>query len=238
MTKLWSVDRVLPLVLIGMTAVTGLLDAVSFLGLGHVFTANMTGNVVFLAFAIAGVAKVSVGRSFTALLAYLAGATLGGRIMARSESSSPVRSALFVFVIEFVLLSCATICAIGCVEDVPKYPSQLYWIIAFTAVAMGMRNATVRKLGVPELTTTVLTMTITGLAADSPLAEGSNRGWRRRIAGVVAMFTGAGFGALAIRHSVFLAMAIASGISLLSTFILILALRASAPASSQRQVAA
>src|SRR5262249_40476343 len=161
--------------------------------------------------------KVSAGKSFTALCAYLAGATLGGRIMPKSKSSLPVRSAMFVFVIEFALLSCAAICAIGCAADAPKFPSQLYWVIAFTALAMGMRNATVRKLGVPELTTTVLTMTITGLASDSPLAGGSNLGWQRRLAGVIALFMGAGFGALVVRRSVFLAMAIASVISLLST---------------------
>ncbi len=72
----------LPLLLHIATVTTGLIDAISYLGLGHVFTANMTGNVVFLAFA---------------------------------------------------------------------------------------RNVTVRKMAVPDLTTTVLTLTITGLAADSHL---------------------------------------------------------------------
>jgi uncharacterized membrane protein YoaK (UPF0700 family) len=40
--------------LMALTAVSGLVDAVSYLGLGHVFTANMTGNVVVLGFAAAG----------------------------------------------------------------------------------------------------------------------------------------------------------------------------------------
>ena len=44
-------ERALLLALLGLTAVTGVVDAASYLGLGHVFTANMTGNVVFLAFA-------------------------------------------------------------------------------------------------------------------------------------------------------------------------------------------
>ena len=50
-----STDKVIPYALLGMTAVTGLVDAVSFLSLGRVFTANMTGNVVILAFATAHV---------------------------------------------------------------------------------------------------------------------------------------------------------------------------------------
>jgi len=49
-------------------------------------------------------------------------------------------------------------------------------VIALLAFAMGVRNATIRRLGVPDLTTTVLTMTLTGLAAESPPAGGSGSG--------------------------------------------------------------
>jgi uncharacterized membrane protein YoaK (UPF0700 family) len=76
-------EKVIPYALLGMTAVTGLVDAVSFLSLGRVFTANMTGNIVLLAFATAHVPGLSIARSLTALLAFLVGATLGGRVMAR-----------------------------------------------------------------------------------------------------------------------------------------------------------
>jgi uncharacterized membrane protein YoaK (UPF0700 family) len=80
-------------------------------------------------------------------------------------------------------------------------------MIAFTAIAMGMRNAAVRKLAVPDLTTTVLTLTIMGLAADSSLARGTNPRLQRRIAAVVAMFAGAAVGSITLRHSVFMALA-------------------------------
>ena len=56
----------------------------------------------------------------------------------------------------------------------------LYAVIALSGIAMGLRNATVRKLGVRDLPTTVLTLTLTGLGADSTLAGGSNPNWRRR----------------------------------------------------------
>src|ERR1700682_5622085 len=65
-------------ILLGMTAVTGMVDAVSILALGHVFTANMTGNVVFLGFAIGGAAGFSVSRSLMALICFAVGALLGG----------------------------------------------------------------------------------------------------------------------------------------------------------------
>jgi uncharacterized membrane protein YoaK (UPF0700 family) len=73
-------------ILLAMTVVTGIVDAVSFLALGRVFTANMTGNVVLLGFAFAGAPGVSISRSAVALLAFLLGAVLGGRL-AFDESS-------------------------------------------------------------------------------------------------------------------------------------------------------
>src|SRR6202035_4349564 len=82
MWKALTADSILPVALLGMTAVTGLVDAVSFLSLGHVFTANMTGNIVLLAFAGTGVPQVSLAGSITALLGFLAGAAVGGRIEA------------------------------------------------------------------------------------------------------------------------------------------------------------
>src|SRR6202158_1176067 len=79
-------EKVIPYALLGMTAVTGLVDAISFLSLGRVFTANMTGNIVLLAFATAHVSGLSIPRSSTALLAFLLGAVLGGRVMARASA--------------------------------------------------------------------------------------------------------------------------------------------------------
>jgi uncharacterized membrane protein YoaK (UPF0700 family) len=73
-----------------MTATTGIVDAVSLLALGHVFTANMTGNVVFLGFALAGAQGFSIPRSSMALVAFLLGAAAGGRLATRM-TSRPLR---------------------------------------------------------------------------------------------------------------------------------------------------
>jgi Protein of unknown function (DUF1275) len=74
-----TTEKFIPYALLGMTAVTRLVDAVSFLSLGRVFTANMTGNIVLLAFATAHVSGLSIARSLTALSAFLVGAVVGGR---------------------------------------------------------------------------------------------------------------------------------------------------------------
>lgn len=76
---------------------------------------------------------------------------------------------------------------LGARPDAPVEGPPLYSAIVLTGLAMGVRSATVRKLAVPDLTTTVLTLTITGLAADSSLAGGSNPGWLRRGAGGAAL---------------------------------------------------
>jgi uncharacterized membrane protein YoaK (UPF0700 family) len=60
----------LPATLLALTVVTGVVDAVSYLGLGRVFTANQTGNVVFLGFAWAGAPGLSATASIVSLLAF------------------------------------------------------------------------------------------------------------------------------------------------------------------------
>jgi uncharacterized membrane protein YoaK (UPF0700 family) len=73
----------LPPLLLSMTLVTGLVDAFSYLVLGHVFVANMTGNVVLLGFALAGAPGFSITASLAAIAAFAAGALIGGRLSAR-----------------------------------------------------------------------------------------------------------------------------------------------------------
>jgi len=208
-----TTENVIPYALLGMTAVTGLVDAVSFLSLGRVFTANMTGNIVLLAFATARVSGLSIARSLTALLAFLVGAILGGRVMARASADSQIRFAAQAFLLEVAFLCAASFCGIGYRADLLEDSFQPFALIALTALAMGTRNAAVRKLAIPDLTTTVLTLTITGIGADSSLANGNNPRLARRVASVAAMFLGAALGAVAIHYSISAALWLATAIS-------------------------
>ncbi|MYR89514.1 DUF1275 domain-containing protein [Streptomyces sp. SID685] len=186
----------LVLVLITLTVVSGLIDAVSYLGLGRVFTANMTGNVVVLGFAAAGAPGFSVPRTATSLCYFLLGAVAGGRVATRFGGGSRRRWARLTLAAEAVLVGLSAAAAFGW----PDRTGTVYALIALTAFAMGVRNATVRKLGVPDLTTTVLTMTLTGLAADSRLGNGTGHRSPRRTASVVAMLGGAFLGAWLVLH--------------------------------------
>jgi uncharacterized membrane protein YoaK (UPF0700 family) len=208
-----TTEKVIPYALLGMTVVTGLVDAVSFLSLGRVFTANMTGNIVILAFATAHVSGLSIARSLTALLAFLVGAVLGGRVVARARADAQIQFAVQAFLLEAAFLFAASICSIGYRGDLLEHSFQPFALIALTAFAMGTRNAAVRKLAIPDLTTTVLTLTITGIGADSSLANGNNPRLARRAASVAAMFLGAALGAVVIHYSISAALWLATAIS-------------------------
>ncbi len=179
-----------------LTVVSGLVDAVSYLGLGHVFTANMTGNVVLLGFAAAGAPGFSIPASLASLGSFLVGAACAGRITLHIASR---RSWLLAaMVIEGLLAGGAAVVASSTSTIGSGWPR--YAVIVLMAFAMGVRNSTIRRLAVPDVTTTVLTMTLTGLAADSTLAGGTNPKVGRRAAAVVAMLVGAIVGAVLFLH--------------------------------------
>jgi uncharacterized membrane protein YoaK (UPF0700 family) len=216
--------------LLVLTFTTGVVDAASFLGLGHVFTANMTGNIVLLGFGIAGSAGLPVVAPLVSLGAFLAGSTLGGA-MSRSIGSHRSAQMARTLLIEVGLIGLATLIA-AIFEIRPDHFSGDV-LIALLAFSMGVRNATVRRLGIADLTTTVLTMTLTGLAADSPLAGGSGEGSSRRTAAVLAMLLGAIAGALLLEVDLALALAAAAILALL-TWLVFLPAAISADRQGQR----
>jgi len=198
-----ATSRTTMIALIALTFSTGLIDAVSFISLGHVFTANMTGNIVLLGFAVGGATGLSAARSGVSLLAFMAGALFGGMINVRHSGWTQMRLLKRAIVIEAVLLLMATIFAGSAGTKTEISPSLTYGLIILLALAMGARNAVVRKLAVPDLTTTVLTLTVTGIASDSSLAGGANPRWKSRVTAVITMFAGAAAGAMFLRYGVF-----------------------------------
>jgi uncharacterized membrane protein YoaK (UPF0700 family) len=185
----------LPRLLLVLTAEAGVVDAASYLKLGHVFVANMTGNVVFLGFAIAGASGVSALASLAALGSFVIGAMAGGRLGA---SFADARADMLTSgtATQLVLVAAAAIVAAvaGVHGSASRYP-----LILLLAGAMGIQTATARRLGVRDLPTTVLTQTLAGLASE--LRIGSIRSdplVRRRFLAVCAMLLGALVGALLV----------------------------------------
>jgi uncharacterized membrane protein YoaK (UPF0700 family) len=184
----------LPPLLLALTAVTGIVDAVSILRLGRVFVANMTGNVVFTGFAIVGAPGFSLGASLFALAGFLAGAGAGGVLTTRTGHD---RALLLLTAAAGELVLTGAALAVLAHAGAAISGATQYVPAALLALAMGIQNAAARRLAVPDMTTTVLTMTLTGIAADWH-APGRGRALTRRLLAVLTMLAGGVTGALLV----------------------------------------
>jgi uncharacterized membrane protein YoaK (UPF0700 family) len=205
-----TADAALPPLMILLTVVTGIVDAVAYLRLGHVFVANMTGNVVFLGFSAAGAPGLSVLGSLLAIACFLPGGVIAGRFGARL-SSQRMNQLRVATGIQVLLVAGATV--VAAIAGTHIGSASRYGLIILLALAMGIQNATARKLAVPDLTTTVLTLTLTGVAADSKVAGGSGANTGRRLLAVASMLLGATIGALLVlKVAAAAALVLATGI--------------------------
>ena len=187
----------LPALLVILTVVTGLVDAFSYLGLGRVFVANMTGNVVFLSFALGGAEGFVWWASILAIGSFLTGAFAGGRITAR-HGGHRGRHLLVAASAQAGLVVAALAASLLLPSPYTGWPMALF--ILLLGLSMGLQNATARALGVPDMTTTALTLTLTGISADSHPAGGKGSHAGRRLVSVASMFTGGLIGALLCTH--------------------------------------
>ena len=187
-------------VLLALTAATGLVDAACYLGMGHVLVANMTGNVVFLGFALAGAPGFSIAAFLVALGSFLAGAAAGGRLSV-ALSHRRRRWLTTAAATQMALASAAAIAAAA--GALGPSGQARFGLIALLGVGMGIQTATARKIAIADLTTTVLTQTLTGLAADSSIAGCNNPRMARRVTAVAAMLAGALIGGALMVHAGF-----------------------------------
>ncbi|MFF8955535.1 YoaK family protein [Streptomyces sp. NPDC014894] len=182
-----------------LTLTTGMVEAVSFLVLGPVFTAVQTGNLLLLGFAVAGEGGLSLAAPALSLGGFAVGAVLGARLESSLEPRGPLRFPGGWFsgglAAEAALLTVAGLAALR--------PGAHGAVTVLVATAMGLRNVTTLRAGVPDLTTTVATRSLTGLLA--PLGRDSRisadtAGRLRRTAAVAAMFAGGLLGAWLLRE--------------------------------------
>ncbi|GAY12890.1 YoaK family protein [Pseudonocardia sp. N23] len=183
----------LPALLLVLTFVSGVVDAISILSVGRVFVANMTGNVVFIGFALAGVEGFSLSASLIAVAGFIVGALSGGRLIDRFGQSRPVLLRNCVAVESVLLGGCLVISLVVHLRQGGPVASTV--VAGIAAAAMGLQTATARRIGVPDMTTSVVTMTLTGFAADH---RNATEAAIRRGAVVVSMLLGALVGAVLV----------------------------------------
>ncbi|MFG3305557.1 YoaK family protein [Streptomyces wuyuanensis] len=185
--------------MVALTMTSGMVEAISFLALGPVFTAVQTGTMLLLSFALAGVA----GLSIAPCLASLAGFTVGAVLSARFESRSQVRGRRWLreaLVAEGLVLAAAAAVAWGIERHGESLTGRHYMVAGLVALAMGIRNVSTLRAGVKGLPTTVTTRAFTALIGGSPLAADTRiapgaGNQVRRAASVAAMFAGGLLGA-------------------------------------------
>jgi uncharacterized membrane protein YoaK (UPF0700 family) len=151
--------------LILLAGAAGAVDAISYVALGHVFTAAMTGNTVLLGLAIGQIDPQAVYFSGAALIGFLVGAAAGTWIVGPRHQNDRWSSRMTVAVmVEAAILGGVLICWSVVGEPLPK----TFWqpiLIAATAMAMGVQSAAVHHLSLAGISTTYITGTITSVVA-------------------------------------------------------------------------
>lgn len=178
-----------------LTVSTGAIDAVSYLALDRVFTGNMTGNVLFIGFALVGVPGIPLLNNVVALIGFVAGTIVSGRLIGRGHPKGLPRESAITLLTAAGLLSCL---GVALVLNA-RLPEPGLLIVTFLlASAMGAQVSAVKPIGNSDVTTIVVTNTVANLARDTRLGGGSNSSWLPRLLAVLAMFAGAAIGAAAV----------------------------------------
>lgn len=207
-----------------LTASTGVIDADSYLALDHVFTGNMTGNVLFIGFALAGVAGIPFVNNSIALVGFVVGTIVGGRIVGRGHPKTLPR-------VSAVTLLCGGILALALATTwtlLGTLAQPILLVLTFLlACVMGSQVSAVRPIGNSDVTTIVVTNTLANLARDSRLAGGRFENWLPRLLAILAMGVGGAIGALIIHFSAgYIALYTAMIFYLAGVLVLILTARA------------
>jgi uncharacterized membrane protein YoaK (UPF0700 family) len=194
----WA-EREYTTALLVLTAATGAVDGVSYLALDRVFTGNMTGNVLFIGFGLMGVADIPVLNNLVALLTFLLGAALGSRLT-RSAADGVVklpRSSMWVL----LGTTLGTFVLAGVWFAVGRLGTPVMIVVTgVLALLLGAQASAVKHIGIRDLSTVVVTMTMVNLAGDSRLAGGAGAAWLRRVGAIVTMGLGALGSAALIRY--------------------------------------
>jgi uncharacterized membrane protein YoaK (UPF0700 family) len=157
MSKLTSPN----ILVILMTVISGCSDAISFLALGQVLTAAMTGNTVFLGLALVHAGGLKPVGYIVALLGFMLGAAIGSFVLRNNREVKGVTSSVIAALgVEAALFMVFGILALFAP---PSYGAYHLLLIVALSAAMGVQGTAARRIGVNGVPTTVITSLTTGL---------------------------------------------------------------------------
>ena len=164
-----TTDRLHVGLMLALSFSTGIVDAVGYLGLDRVFTANMTGNVVILAMGLTGSGNLPVVGPLIALAGFVLGAMIAGRVLRGVPTGWGARDTSLLTAVA-VLLVVAVVPTV--IAGSSPYPAGIALpVTALLGTAMGMQAGTARHIAVTDVTTVVITSTLAALAFDSWLGR-------------------------------------------------------------------
>jgi uncharacterized membrane protein YoaK (UPF0700 family) len=206
--------------MIALTFVTGVVDAVGFLGLDRVFTGNMTGNIVILGMGVAGADELPVLGPAVALAGFTAGAFAAGWVL-RERPGGSAPSTWDVRVTALLSLGAATLLTLTVIAVVVENFGTHMQVVIATAIAavMGLQAMVARKLAVKDMTTVVVTSTLTSLAGETWVRGTSGAIVNRRFSAIVVIFLGALAGAALLQ----IHMAVPLGVATAGTVVVVVA---------------
>lgn len=202
--------------MLALTAATGIVDAAGFLGLNRVFTGNITGSVVVLGMGLTGAEDLPVLGPICALISFAVGAVVAGRVLRPIAGGWTSRTTLLFGLVGVVIAALSVLLALT--GRAPSGPLSIA-VICLLGSAMGIQTATARHLAVRDVNTVVVTTVVAGLAADSRLGARRHQPVARRVVGILAIGTGAVIGAAAWRWHLGLSLAFAAAIILTVSFL-------------------
>ena len=189
-------DRWYVAALATLSVSTGALDAVSYLALDHVFTGNMTGNVIFLAFGLLDVGELPVVNLLVALLAFVVGAALSAIALRALGASRRAPGASFA-VLGAVTVVTAVVATLWLVAG-DLTTAQMAVATGALAFGLGAQASALKPVGIRDISTVVVTMTLVNLASEGVLTGRRDPLWVRRLLALLTMAAGALLGALVV----------------------------------------
>ncbi len=203
----------------------------AFSRLDHVFVANITGNIIFIGLALVGARGFSIAAPLTVFASFLTGAAAAGFPLPHPVTHRG-RAAHAAALVQLFDLALAT----GVFASSPHPGTAMRdALLVVLALGMGAKSALVRAVGVPGLTTSVFTSTLTELASDGASGRWRNSGFAVRIVATLALLVGAILGAvLTLKTSPWCALALATAVLVPTAWWSRSAARSSAPWAEPR----
>ncbi len=213
-----DVARIRIRVLLGFTFAAGISDALAWLGLGHLFVANMSGNVIIIGMGLGKAADTNLAGAAAALAAFIVGGVVHG-FATRNEPAVWGKATTWTFGLVVSVL--ATVGIVTLVWPPDEHPNLAWVVMAALAFAMGVQGNAANRLSVPYVNTVAVTAAIFGVSSALFLAPGTKReegeipeGFIRATLAVIALGLGAMTGALLQHYTQFgVGLLVAAGVT-------------------------